>query len=43
MECLSDTILLFTYEKAIELQLHSDFIQMIKEEIMDRGLHVHSE
>lgn len=38
MECLSDTLLLEAYEKAKELNLNLDFIQMIEEEINRRAI-----
>ncbi|MEI3613310.1 sporulation histidine kinase inhibitor Sda [Pseudogracilibacillus sp. SO30301A] len=37
MECLSDSLLLEAYQKAIELNLNKDFIKMIKEEIERRA------
>lgn len=38
MKSLSDDLLVETYYKAIELQLSSDFIILIKEEIEKRSL-----
>lgn len=38
MECLSDSLLLEAYQKAIELNLNKDFIQMIEEEIERRAI-----
>lgn len=38
MKCLSDALLIEAYEKAIELNLNDDFIQIIKEEINKRAL-----
>lgn len=38
MKSLSDDLLVETYYKAIELQLSSDFIMLIKEEIEKRSL-----
>jgi len=38
MNCLSDALLLEAYEKAIELELHDDFIHLIKEELNKRAL-----
>lgn len=38
MEWLSDTLLLEAYEKAKELELNLDFIQLIEEEINKRSL-----
>lgn len=38
MECLSDSLLQEAYEKAIELNLSYDFIQMIKEELDRRAI-----
>ncbi|SDB97443.1 developmental checkpoint coupling sporulation initiation to replication initiation [Pelagirhabdus alkalitolerans] len=39
MEKLSDDLLLQSYEKALELQLSTDFIQLIEAEITRRALH----
>lgn len=39
MNCLSDALLMEAYEKAIELKLNDDFIQLIKEELDKRALH----
>jgi len=38
MECLSDSLLLEAYQKAIELNLNKDFIQMIEKEIERRAI-----
>lgn len=38
MDHLSDQLLLESYYKAKELKLSSDFINLIKEEIIKRGL-----
>lgn len=38
MECLSDALLKEAYEKAIELNLSDDFIQIIQEEMNKRAL-----
>jgi len=38
MDCLSDALLQEAYEKAIELNLNHDFIQMIEEELNKRSL-----
>jgi len=39
MECLSDTLLLVAYEKAMELNLNKDFIEIIEKEIERRAIH----
>ena len=38
MECLSDSLLIEAYEKALELELNKDFIEMIEKEIDNRSL-----
>jgi len=38
MDCLSDALLLEAYEKAKELNLNKDFIQMIEQEIERRAI-----
>ncbi|MEI3606881.1 sporulation histidine kinase inhibitor Sda [Pseudogracilibacillus sp. SE30717A] len=38
MDCLSDRLLLEAYEKAKQLKLNRDFIQMIEEEINRRAI-----
>lgn len=38
MDCLSDALLIEAYEKAIELNLNHDFIQMIEEELNKRAI-----
>lgn len=38
MDKLTDSLLLETYEKAKELNLHADFILMIENELNHRGL-----
>ena len=38
MDCLSDALLIEAYEKAIELNLNHDFIQMIEEELNNRAI-----
>lgn len=42
MECLSDSLLLEAYQKAKELQLNDDFIQLIEQEIERRAIKVTS-
>lgn len=41
MDYLSDALLVEAYEKAIELNLHADFIFMIEEELNRRGIQLH--
>jgi len=43
MDYLSDALLVEAYEKAIELNLHVDFISMIEKEMDRRGIKVHME
>lgn len=43
MDYLSDALLVEAYEKAIELNLHADFILMIEEEMNRRGIKVPTE
>ncbi len=38
MDCLSDRLLMEAYEKAVQLNLNEDFIQMIEEEINRRAI-----
>ncbi|KGX88948.1 sporulation histidine kinase inhibitor Sda [Pontibacillus litoralis] len=38
MEHLSDELLIETYQKAIDLQLSSEFIQLIEEELQQRSI-----
>lgn len=38
MECLSDELLFEAYTKAIELELNTDFIRLIQDEINNREL-----
>lgn len=39
MEFLSDTLLIEAYEKAVDLNLNEDFIELIKIEIEKRSIH----
>lgn len=39
MDCLSDTLLIEAYEKAKELNLNEDFIELIKNELVKRSIH----
>jgi len=41
MEFLSDTLLLNAYRKAIQLQLHEEFICLIEKEIERREIKVY--
>ena len=38
MKCLSDELLFEAYAKAVELELNTEFIQLIKDEINNREL-----
>lgn len=39
MEFLSDALLIEAYEKAIDLKLNEDFIELIKNEMEKRAIH----
>ncbi|MCA0970004.1 sporulation histidine kinase inhibitor Sda [Halobacillus litoralis] len=43
MKELSDSLLLQSYHKAIELNLSSDFINQIKDEMKERALSNHND
>ncbi|WP_368505618.1 sporulation histidine kinase inhibitor Sda [Alkalihalophilus sp. As8PL] len=39
MEILNDEVLIQSYHKALELNLHQDFIELLFQEICKRNLH----